>query len=299
MWGTTKHHLVWLVLIIGAFVPVTASAVGLSPTTVDLWLEPSQEEIYELNVINDSEEVRNYSVQIVGIAFDEEDAVTFVSIEDGANDWFRVTPEQFELAAGEEIFVNVAIAPEQAASQVRVFGIQIVEDPDPESSADIKTAITSLLFLTVGTEVEQGAELLDFSLSETVVSQLPVTFFTTYRNVGDGILQPDGVVTVRNMFGSTVFQKSFNPRGNRLVPGQVRTFASTWEGNQQSGLFGELSPLKIGIYTVEIVVQPWEGSEEMSLTERVVFVPWRTGSLVLGLIVFVLFVRKYRKAVSI
>lgn len=268
---------------------MSAHAMGVGPTVVDVWLEPGTEKQFMLTVKNTSQETQRYAVAFTGIQLGASvEDLAFTPMPSELVAWFDVESTSFQLIPNEsrEVAVRIVV-PANAASDLHTIGIQIAGEPAADGSVHVQSVFTTLVFLTVGSQVEQGAQLVEFAATTDVDSATPSAFLTSVRNVGEGVLQPTGMISVKNIFGMTVDELLVNPDGDRLVPGQVRTFASAWgeRGNQETfvaRLREEWRPLRIGVYSATLSLQPWADSEVMTMKERVVIIPWRT--VVIGVV---------------
>lgn len=266
-------------------------ATGISPTVADVGVEPGGMISSTVFVINDGEEAKIYTLDVIGVDLGQStDDMNFYILDDETASWFELSQISFRLEPDQVEEVLLTIKPSQSASsKVLVVGVKVLEKASEDDAVRVVSGLVSLVFVTVGQDLIEGAEMLDFSSSSVFTSRLPVTFYTTFDNTGERVIQPIGSVTIENLFGKTVETLEINQNRNRVPNGQVRTFTTTWDDGKK------LLSFRLGIFKAKLSVRPWGNGEEIIAEKMIVIVPWRVlvvGLLLLALVIMALSMRR-------
>ncbi|MDP2631720.1 MAG: hypothetical protein Q8P30_03055 [Candidatus Uhrbacteria bacterium] len=271
---------------------IEAHAATIAPTAFDLKILQGETAEHIIVLGNEQQEAETFSIEMYGVQVSETTGeIEFYKLSDDVRSWFKTSEQEYLLEAGglKEVSINISI-PSSAESQTLGVAIQFTGEPANEEGINVISGVASLLFLTIGSDLDNHAELLDFS-ADKYSSHLPIDFYTTIRNSGSSISQPSGTITIKNLFGSITDVLDFNPNANRVLAGQDRTIQASW-GEQSSAdgfvqnLSQEFSQFTIGIFTVELNIQPWSDYSEWNSQIRVVVIPWRM--LLVALALFIL-----------
>ena len=287
MWVSTKAVLTTFVCIFALGLAGQASAIGISPTVADVDVLPGEIIDHTVKVLNDQDDVITYDIELLGVELGESSAeMSFFDLSDREKTWMVLSDSSFSLAPGETRDVSVKVTPYAGQdSTTRVLGVKITEASGESGGVRVGNGFISLIFLTIGDELFEDYELLDFSIVRNVAGELPVSFLLTIRNSGDRILQPQGEVSMRNLFGNVITSIELNPEARRISSGQAKTFISSWAKDH-----ARLPPL--GIYHVELEMSSWNGGEAFTQTRTIAVIPARViASAILAFVIIVLAVR--------
>jgi hypothetical protein len=141
--------------------------------------------------------------------------------------------------------------PESAPPGGHFAAILIGTRPPAESgqlAVQTSQVVTSLFFVRLEGEVTESGTIRTFSVADRVVSTPAAEFSVRFENTGNVHLQPQGHITIYNMWGKERGQIPINTQthfGN-VLPRSVRNFSFTWEG--------EPSFSDIGRYRAEVAL---------------------------------------------
>lgn len=283
------------------FIPLFAHAVTLTPSTADISLEQGQTGIVNFAVLNTDLETKTYKLELLGVKIGEkEGAYTFHEVPEGLV--VDLDTNSFDISSqhGKEVRFSLS-ASEDLPSQTIILGLHVQEVPKPEEGVTVSTGIMGLVFITIGNDIEEKSSIRDFSTSKMIYSSLPTQFFLTIRNDGERILQPEGNIVVKNIFGKDVALFDFNPLSKRIPENQERTFVVEWgQENLQKGFFQkviqETSSFHLGVYKAHLDAKTWSDGEPLIATKIFVLFPWRTivsfSGILLVLVGVIYFTRK-------
>lgn len=276
------RRLLYVCAFLAAAFPVGVHALTFMPAATDLTVRAGESGDVTFYAKNDTTEGRTYALDLYAVTFADDGSPAFAPLAERYASWFTPDAETFVLTAGEERAITLNIAPPADAASATVTAAAVLrEEQGAGSGVTIDTAISGLIFVTVG-DVPTEATLLQFSSSSLFVGRLPVTFSAIFRNDAERILQPWGVVMVRDMFGSEVAVLDLNLGKYRVLPGRARTYEVVWQkGRETGGFFAELwrevADRQVGVFTATLIAEPYPGAPTpVTATARVFLVPWRT-----------------------
>lgn len=276
-----------LLLASAVVLPAAVHASGISPSAGDVQARQGDAARHVITVVNNEEDKISYSVRPIGVELGKVTTdVSFYELPDSLASMVTVGNSRFDLDPGEEKEVEIVLAPQDdAESQAFVLGVQVVEEASGSSDVQVGGGFVSLVFVTIGEDVEEGYEFLDFSASREFATELPISFALTLRNSGERIVQPQGSVDIVSIFGKTVDSFDINPADKRVSAGQTRTFVTVWDG--RPGVLGA------GIYRVRLRVAPWVHGEEFMQELTVVYAPKRTVLLLSAFFILFILISRY------
>lgn len=281
---------VFLVVIGSLFSMNYTHAITVTPTVVDLDLSKEKKSIASFVIVNDTKKTVTYDIDVLTVQIgDGSDEITF---QDFSNNTLSasVSDRSITLNPGEGKEIGLLVETiDSTESKVHVLGLRIIESQSEDQGIGVLEGFVGLVFVTSGNNLQESAELLNFSSSSFIYSHLPVKFFGTFRNTGKRIVQPSGVLEINNLFGGKSFIE-INPEQKRVLEGQERTMQILWgdqlpDENFFESLRAESSQFKFGIFKANLKVVPWESGAEMTSSKYFIVFPWRITS-----IFFILFV---------
>ncbi|MFH1712391.1 MAG: hypothetical protein ABH846_04115 [Patescibacteria group bacterium] len=303
MWGIIKACLLGAFIGCSFFQPLKVNATSIAPTVIDLAVTQGMEVVTQITIINDSEDTKNYTLSMIGVDVGTSpDNMTFFELDEDTASWFDLSQSNLQLAGNEELEIELMITPSLVApSQVVTIGVQILENVEASSGVGVSSGFISLVFITVGSDLEENFELIGFSFSPKIAASLPIEFNATIQNRGQRVVQPEGLLEIDNIFGKTVKRIEINPNFNRVTQDQIRTFNMTWgegERNQNffKGLKQEIETFHFGVYRTSVEFRPWINGETISAKKTLIIIPWRTVSVALLLIFSGITLIKWQRA---
>jgi hypothetical protein len=100
------------------------------------------------------------------------------------------------------------------------------------SSIDYKTAV--IISFRVAGAVSDELQINKFSTGGYIFPSPNVNFEVTLENTGNALQRPIGVIEITDHFGQKVVNINLNEKQNAVIPGGLRTFNSSWEGDRMS-----------------------------------------------------------------
>ncbi len=304
--------LLFVVLITLTFVcqPVFAQntersqTLSVSPTLFEMQASRGQAWKSELRVIN----VNTYPItvypQVVNFAPQGEDGrgtliPVFREETSGQTlaEWLQVPSEGVLIPAQQTAYIEIGVnIPDNAPPGGHYAAILVgTKPPESEQSSVVQTAqyVTSLFFVRVAGDVTEQGDIREFVAEKSLVQHPEVTLAMRFENTGNVHIQPQGDITIFNMFGQERGMIPINHQthfGN-VLPDSIRKFTFTWKGETafyDIGRYRAVATLGYGDDTKKYVT---------STTYFWVFPYTIIGSILLVLYVFVRiiiwFIRRY------
>jgi hypothetical protein len=256
-------------------IPYEGSAEELWPESFDVTIEAGAVGSAELALVNDQDDEAIYQIDLIQVHIGEtRDELTFSSLDEDLESWIIVDDDALSLAANTQGTIGLRFSPSQDLEpQVATIGVQVTRQNQDSLGIGVQTSIVSLGFITVGA-VQESVEWLDVTIEANGLS-LPVTGLLSVRNEGERVVIPQGTMRITSLFGREVALSSVNVEGSRVVSGQTRTFTTYW-GEQEED---SRQPFAIGVFTVDLEIQPWEDGEVFNARQHIILFPW-LGALV-------------------
>lgn len=306
-----SHVIRFAIIFAGVFVwGPFVSALSVHPAIHDVEIDPGATETRSIQVENDGSVTETYVLTIQkfiprGTLGQQE----FLDPADtiGLPEWMFVDRPEFTLAPGQTATLPVTIRiPANAPSGGYYAALFFSRKQTSDEPLAMLPRLGILFFVRVTGPAVERLSLVDFATDvDTRYEHLPIGFRVLLANEGNVHLVPQGVVTVKNMFGSTVARLRVNPEASKILPSSERAFTLAWTKGAMSdgegfwqGLMREWSQFAIGRYRATLAL---EGAGfDMTVEETIEFSvwPWRTGvALVGGLIALILFYFVFKRVV--
>lgn len=102
-----------------------------------------------------------------------------------------------------------------------------------EGAVAVTSAIASLLFIRVTGDVVEHGRIRELSTERSVYERASARLSLRFENLGNVHLQPQGAITIYNMFGKKRGEITVNQTGGfgNVLPGSIRSFAFTWDSD--------------------------------------------------------------------
>ncbi len=258
-----------------------AQAEELWPESFDVTVEPGSGGTAELALVNDREEDATYAIDLLQVHIGEtHEEMAFSSLDDDVASWIILDDDALSLAANTQGTIGLTIAPpEDVDPGLVTIGVQVTRLNQTTLGVGVQTAIVSLGFISVGA-LEEDYEWLDVDIDTATGWSLPVTGSIRVRNEGERVVIPQGTMRITSLFGREVALQEVNVEGSRVVGGQTRSFTTHW-GEQEDQ---PDQPFAIGIFTVDLELQPWEDAEVFYARQHIVLFPWRGALIALAIL---------------
>lgn len=300
------------VMLTGLLLPVATRAFTMTPTMTDVAIEPGTSYVGNVDVGNDEKIAQTYYISIQKfIPKGEEGQQEFLPPSEtaGLPNWISFDRASFTLKPGESKRLPYAIKVPANAAPGGYYAVTFFSNVPPGENADhitIGSRAGMLLFVTVKGQLTEQMSLTDFALeTPAAVDRLPVSFRVTVQNEGNVHILPEGTLTIRNVFGSTVARLPLNRSRNRVLPNAKRRLALDWYNEmpkEGSGFWHDA-----GEEWKNFAIGPYQATLELSSpsvvgpsvqTVRFSIWPWRLGVLlVVGIGLLLFLARFYKRSV--
>lgn len=256
------------------------------PPTVQLELNPGETAEGTMKLINDSDSSLNMSVLMQDFVVDNKQSVPNILPPDtlsnkySASAWIGIDQMLFTV--------------QPAATQTLHYYVQVPKNARPGghyaasifsprtnatgtgSGAVINSQIGTLFYITVKGPIVQNAKVEEFS-APGFSEYGPVKITTDIKNNSDIHIQPNGLITVKNMFGQV--KEKIPVTGKNIFPEAVREFISeTGKGS-----------FMLGRYTVTLNAY-YGSNHDLPLVASVAFwvFPWKIAVVILLAIIAII-----------
>jgi hypothetical protein len=152
-------------------------------------------------------------------------------------EWISVPPEGIEIAAQDTAYIRVQVnVPDNAPPGGHYAAILVgTKPPTTEAASVVQTAqyVTSLFFMRIAGDVTEQGDIREFAAEQSLVQHPEVSLGMRFENTGNVHLQPQGDITIFNMFGQERGMIPINHQthfGN-VLPNSIRKFTFTWKGD--------------------------------------------------------------------
>lgn len=179
-------------------------------------------------------------------------------------DWITVPQGALDIPGEQtrEVPLTISIPVDAAPgghSAAILIGNRSPEGVRDENQVAVTSSIASLIFVTVAGDVIEKGRIRDFATERTIYDTAEARFSLRFENQGNVHLQPQGDITIYNMFGKvrgriTVNQKSHF--GN-VLPESVRKFSFSWKS--------DVGTWDIGRYRAEATLGYGNDSKQFAL----------------------------------
>lgn len=287
----TKYLFAFAVFI---FLPVLAQAqeklgFSISPTIFDMTANPGQSWETSIRLINSNRTDLQLYIEPVNFTPREESGVPdFQSIEnDPARsatfaEWINV-PESILVPAEKTVELPIEITVPQDGDPGGHFAALLIGTKPPETNGNTQVStsqiISTLFFLRVTGDVNEAASIRSFRTTNYLVNQPSTTFELRIENRGNVHVQPQGKITIYNMWGQKRGEVLVNQQTlfGKVLPNSVRKYSFDWQS--------DWSIADIGRYTAKAVLS-YGNTDKQSLTSETAFwvVPWKWVLMIIGVI---------------
>ena len=145
-------------------------------------------------------------------------------------DWVAIQapPQGFNLKIGETRQVRFTITAPKDAEPGSHFGVVLFRATDASEagqSLKVGTQLGVLVLVTIpGSHLEKGK--IDSFTTKGFIQKGPVSFDVMFENTGTAYFQPQGTITITNLFGKMVGTVPVN--GQIVLPSGNRDITATW-----------------------------------------------------------------------
>lgn len=309
-----------LVFVFGLALPMATHAFAVSPVLIDQTQDPGSASQGVIHITNDTEQAQTYYTSVQNfVPQGEEGQQTYLPDTDrtGLVSWLALDRSTVTLKAHESQDFHWALTLPKDAEPgghyaAIFFSTQPLQGGDSNVGVGSKTGV--LFLLSVTGNVTEAASVESFRVAQTEgistqnsaawIDSLPAYLELRVKNSGSVHLQPQGTITITNMFGSVVDKVPANPDGSRVLPQSIRIIRSSWgpETEENAGFFNGLKAewhgFALGRYTATLSAEYGHTHSPLSASISVWVFPWRLAVVVLLLlVVLILIIKGYNRLV--
>lgn len=268
--------------------PLSASAIGVTPAILDLSASAGQYVEGRVLVHNTDDRSRTYFLSTQGFGVRDNSGVADFSQGNnvgGMDGWIQFSSPTIQLARGESRDVAFTVSvPVDADAGAYQRAIVVSDQPvGQEGSATVSSRVASLVFFTVEGDVRHGIALEDVAVSHRCGVWCADTHVAVrVHNTGTVHEHPDISVATYSLLGTPIATTTLTGSTTRLVPGQSRTFEGDLSFSASSFVADAATQLTSGAFgPVSTVVEVRANGTEVAR-----YSTWRflvPGSLLVGL----------------
>lgn len=279
-----------IMLVIGAAVPIAASALTFSPPTFDFSANPGDTLSDMVRVFNEGAEpavlrieLSNFTSKVGDEMSGTPDFYTKDEIRNGRElaTWVNIINKDIVLAPGERGGIYFDIKVPADAGPGSYFGAMLVTSVAADNGPGVGVVgnTAMLMLLRVNGEVVEKAKLSSFAAIPKLSSKLPIEFEARIENEGSVHLRPFGEIRIKNILGRTVAVLPINRfEYKSVLPGGARRYSTSWLHQQLADgtpeLQSQLKNFAFGPYTAELSMEYGDKKEQLTDTTRFWVFPW-------------------------
>lgn len=207
----------------------TSQSITISPPTITLNINPGDKKEGSLALINDSDQALSFKTNVYDFIVQDKFGTpeilpkgTIANNKYSAANWIAVYPNSITVAPHKRFELNYYIQIPVNASPGGHYSA-IVYEPvtsgaNQASGASIKTQIATLVYITVSGQMTEKAEVTKFQAPQ-FSEYGPVEIKTQIENSGDTHITPQGNITIKDIFGRTIYVSALQTRN--IFPGNI------------------------------------------------------------------------------
>jgi hypothetical protein len=292
--------------------PVSVSALTLSPTKVEVAGDPGQELVGEIELQNEEAEQKTFYLSYENFEpRGETGSPYFVGGGSGLSGWIS-TQESIVIKPGERVKIPYKITIPSDASAGGYFAAIFFGTQPPATGEGAEVAIGgkvgSLILLRVNGDISETGGVLDFmtASSSKLFTTLPVQFSYRFNNTGGDRVVPKGELTIRNTFGLKSDTLSINKNEGSILPNSIRKFELSWseeealvaEASFFETAYYQLKNFRFGLYRASLEAVWGESEQRATSSVWFVIIPWQLLSILVVLAVVLRYgLRAYNRAI--
>jgi len=233
-------------ILVGAILP--CSVFAQTPAQVGLQIKPA---IVEDNV--SLGEVNAYSMTVTNI--NTVDKTFYLSTKDikGLDDqgnpifekegeqtgyelssWLALPVGPIDLKAGETRNIDFTVHVPSKVSPGDHFGAIFISDKPSAPSitgSGVGISVGTIVSLKIAGDIQEGAQMREFSTDKTVYGAANVSFSTKIENLGNVLVRPHGTIVITDMFGKQIASVDANGNLAPVFPGSTRRYSTSWHND--------------------------------------------------------------------
>ena len=256
--------------------------ISISPTLFELSTKPGDVVENTLKVINTSDIIQSYEMEIKPFVGNELGQAKIVADDDTTyflKNWVKITPQQFTLSAKQiqvvTFTISVPIDAEPGGQYGSILASLVNKSEVSGTGAVTKSKVGTLVLVAVAGDISYSAYLKDFSVAKKRFERSPITFNTRIHNNSTVHIKPKGFITLTNIFGQKAGTLDFDQKN--ILPKSDRLLTQSYD-----------QPLKVGRYVATLNLLYGDKGDQLS--SRLVFYVLPLWLIILSVILIVLIV---------
>lgn len=312
----TKYFIAALTVILClGLIPITHAqslTLSITPPIFQLSTDPGETWSSTLKVVNTNPQDLTVFASVMNFTSSDEfghGVFTPVTEEDVSSThslagWISVTKDAIVIPKEKSADVPFTVhVPRDAEPGGHYAAILIGTEPagtNGTSQMRVSSFVSSLMFIRIAGQVTETGSIREFYSEKDIYQNSDASFTLRFQNSGNVHIEPQGYITITNMWGKERGQIPVNPDSNygNVLPGTIRKFAYEWQGEDNF--------FEVGRYKAVLTLTFGKDSKQ-NVTAATYFwvVPWKpTAEIFLGLLllmfIFAWGIRAYvRKALEI
>lgn len=270
-----RKYLLACCIAILAWLPTSVSAqdaltLSVTPTLFEISVEPGQMWQSSIRVVNaNPHDIEVFAQPVNFTATGETGVGQFAPLQESGGDgvtlgeWIEVSDDGVTVPAQETMSIPFRVdVPADAAPGGQFAALLISTQPpgEADSGSLVRTtqAVSSLFFMRIEGDIVEQGQIRSFRAAERFAQRPENTFELRFENQGTVHLQPQGDITIYNMWGERRGEIPINQRSQfgKVLPDTIRAFTFGWEG--------EFSLVDIGRYRAEVTLAHGEDNRAFS-----------------------------------
>jgi len=308
-----KKLLFVFALLVFLSVPAVSKAFIVSPPIFDeLVIEQGQSDEVTITLVNSLDEPVELFPFTQNFAADEnseEGKAILIPVEEnfGLAEWLKPSTDKVFVEGKGEVDITVSIKVPENADPGGHYAVLFFSKnpPNVDEGVGIGENIGTLFLVTVPGDINESAEILDFSSDSGFYTQLPVNFDYRVKNNGSVHFKPRGEIEIKNLLGMKT-KVDPNPKGGNALPNSVRHLTASWvkdenrieKGGFMHNLSNEWHNFALGRYKANLnLIYGREGQTVNSAVTFWVF-PWHVVLVfVILLVALIILIKGYNRLV--
>lgn len=235
-------------------------SITLTPPLFQLTVGPGETWKSSIKIVNNNTYDVTYYAQLMNFAAEGEGGKSqFVPLVDGAYAegtqhteslarWITITKDPITVRRGESVDVPFTVTIPTDAEPGGHYAAILVGNQPAGGSAEgalvkVSSLVSSLLFVKISGDVHEGGRVREFRSDKALYDHPEASFMLRFENTGNVHLRPQGIITIKNMWGKERGSVAINQKGEfgNVLPGTIRRFEFVWKGEHSAFDMGRYS----------------------------------------------------------
>ncbi len=256
-------------------VSATSPAILITPTILNLSIDPGKSATASVKIINSSVTDREFHLKLRSFNTGNNDGQPVLddSIITPLHDWFQPSVTTIDAPAKQQVTftftVNVPAAAKPGSYRTAIlFSDDASHIASNTSGPSISAEVGPLLFVRVNGNADEQIAISSFSAHQTINEDLPIQFDINLDNSGNVDLSPVGTINIVPQLAvdTAKYSINFNPNGGMVLAASTRKLASEWVN---------ADGWHIGFYQAQVVMAYGQTNKVLTATSDFWVLPWK------------------------